>query len=443
MRLTTILALIGQMLLASSLLAQETGAGQVQLPLDEYTRLIEISRQPVTLRRPVPVRYALGNAVMSVGVSGGAQRAAATVTVEFTGDVFETDWLLIPVLPAGTPVETVTVDGQPVQLVAGPAGLGWVTDAAGSYRMRLVYRADAVSFEAGYGLSLPMVAAVSTQLTATLPGVGLDVAVIPSAGAQSEPVNGLTRVTATVPSTNGLQISWRVPTDRGHALRRASYSGRLVDDAVLWTGQLEVDSFSDDTVTLELLPRGVTLSSLQVDGEEAPILVEDGQFVTLVRGRGTHRVTLGFEVPVIRGDGPPRTEFRIPEIPVSRFELTLPGKKEVAATPSSSVTSRASGAWTVATVHVPMTHQLRLSWSEALPADVDAATRVEATVYHAIRAEDGVLHVHAMVSYDVRRGQTNVVELLLPDDVQVNRVDSEKVRSSTGDRERRLVDSAA
>ena len=346
MRFATILGVIGQMLLAPPLLAQELGPGQVQLPLAEYTRLIELSRQPPIARRPVPASYALGNARMSVDVSGGAQRAVATVTVQLTIDVLEDDWVLVPVLPAGTPVDTVAVDDQPVQLIAGPAGLGWVINEAGSYRMRLVYRVDAVSFEAGYGLSLPMVEASSTQLTATLPGTGLDVAVIPSAGARSDPTNGRTRVTATVPSTTGLQISWRVPSGRGHSLSRASYSGRLVGDAVLWTGQLDVDAFSDATVTLKLLPRTVTLSALQVDGADAPILVEDGRFVTLVRGRGLHRVTLGFQVPVIRGDGPPRIEFPIPEIPVSRFELTLPGEKEVTASPASSVTHQASGAST-------------------------------------------------------------------------------------------------
>ena len=425
MRTVTILVLIGQIVLASSVFAQETGSGQVQLPLDDYARLIEMSRQPVTAPRPVPASYALGNARMSVNVSSGAQRTVATVTVELTIDVLEDGWVLVPILPAGTPVETVTVDDRPVRLIAGPTGIGWATDVAGSYRMRVVYRVDTASFEAGYGLSLPVVEATSTQLTATLPGVGLDVAVIPSAGAQSEPVDGQTRVTATVPSTTGLQISWRVPTEQGHALSRASYSGRLVGDVVLWTGQLDVDSFTDDTATLELMPRSVTLSSLQVDGEDAPILVADGQFVTLVRGRGTHRVTLGFQVPVVRGDGPPHTEFRIPEIPVSRFELTLPGKKEVTANPSSGVTTQVRAASTVATVHVPMTRHLRLSWSEALPEDIEAATRVDAAVYHAVHAEEGVLHVHAMVLYDVRRGETNVVELLLPDDVQVNRIDSE------------------
>jgi hypothetical protein len=95
--------LTAQMLLASSTLAQEPSSGQVQLPLDEYTRLVEITRQPVTVKRPVPESYALGNAVMTVDVSGEAPRAVATVTVQLTIDVLEDQWVQVPVLPAGTP----------------------------------------------------------------------------------------------------------------------------------------------------------------------------------------------------------------------------------------------------------------------------------------------------------------------------------------------------
>ena len=437
MRHAIIPVLLAQLLLASSVFGQPSTtpptatttttstSGQVQLPLDVYTQLIALVRQPTPTPRPVPASYAIGDARMHVDVASGSQRTVATVTVDLTVEVLEDEWVLVPVLPVGTSVESVTVDNQAVQLIAGSAGLGWATNARGAHRMHLVYRVDAASFAAGFGLSLPVVAAASTQLTAILPGTGLDVSVIPSAGAQGEPVDSQTRVTATVPTTTGLQISWRMPTDQGHALSRASYTGQLVGDALHWIGELDVETFGADSVTLDLLPRGVPLSSVQVDGNDAPILVKDGRFVTLISGRGVHRVTLGFQVPVIRDDGPPRAEFPIPEVPVSHFELSLPGKKEVTASPSSNVTLQSRGASTVATVHVPMTRHLRLSWSEALPADVGAATRVDADVFHAIHAEEGVLQVHAMVSYDVRSGETNIVELLVPADVQINRIDSE------------------
>ena len=59
-----------------------------------------------------------------------------------------------------------------------------------------------------------------------------------------------------------------------------------------------------------------------------------------------------FEVPVVRGDGPPQATCPIPEIPVSRFDLTLDGKKEVSVYPSANVTTVEKGGKTMAICNV-------------------------------------------------------------------------------------------
>jgi hypothetical protein len=206
---------------------------------------------------------------------------------------------------------------------------------------------------------------------------------------------------------------------------RASYSGRLVGNAVDWSGKLSVELFSDETATLSLLPRSVTMSNLKVDGKDAPILVEGDRFVTLVKGRGVHSVVVEFQVPVVSGDGPPRVNLQVPPVPVSRFDLTLPGKKELTVTPAASIRSRIRGGSTIATVHVPLTGQVSFAWSEAVPEDVKAEVRSNASLYHVLHAEEGVLNGRVTVQYEVNRGETHVIELAVPDDVQINRISAE------------------
>src|SRR6185503_14940188 len=145
------------------------------------------------------------------------------------------------VLPPGTPVDGATVAGAPVLLVAAPSGLGWAVNKKGAYAMTLTYRVDAQRSPGGFALSLPVPQAAAIGLTATLPGSGLDVTVIPAAGTRISPGGGVTRVEATVPTTSGVQVSWRTPSGRGHSISRAQYTGRLVGDAVVWTGELGID----------------------------------------------------------------------------------------------------------------------------------------------------------------------------------------------------------
>ncbi len=413
MRHPTLLALFA--LFVPAAFAQTETSGQVELPLAVYNRLVETARDPET---PAPAGFALGSAKVTVTVDDGAAR----VGVELTVDVLANEWVLIPVLPAGTAVETATVGGAAVQLIASPGALAWATRQQGSHVMKLSYRLDAARSDAGLSLAVPLPRAASIGFAATLPGTGLDVAVIPSAGASVTENGGVTRVNATLPATAGVQLSWRLPAADGHALSRALYAGQLAGEAVVWNGELTVELLGDETVTLPLLPSSVTLRNLQVDGRDATILIEGERFATLLRGRGRHTVTAAFEVPVERRDGPPRIDLRVPPVPVSRFELTLPGDKEVTVSPASSVGTRRRGDATVATAHVPLTSEVQISWAETVPEEVRTEVRSSAAVYHAVHAEEGVLYVTARADLEVSRGETNVLRLEVPADVQVDRV---------------------
>jgi len=403
----------------------ETGdGGQVQLPLHVYQQLLQQASDPTKPPRPAPAGYALGNAAVTVTVEEIGQRASAAVHVQLGIEVLEDEWVLIPVLPTGTPVESVNVDGSVVQLIATPAGLAWTTNKAGSYAMAINYRVDAGRSDAGFTLPVPLPEAAAINLQATVPGTSIDSTVIPSAGTRTTPAGGATRIVATVPTTSGVQISWRVPTRRGHTISRAGYSGQLVGDAIVWTGKLAVELFTDETATLPLLPRSITLSDVRVDGEESTIFVEGDRFATLVKGQGLHEVVVVFQTPVKRGEGQPTVDFRIPQIPVSRFELTLPGKKELDVKPLANVSAEIGKETTVAVVHVPMTDRVSFSWSEAVPEEIKAELRANASTYHLIHAEEGVLYVRARVAYEITRGESNVIDLLLPPGVQINRIES-------------------
>ncbi|MEO1086260.1 MAG: hypothetical protein AAFY88_18650, partial [Acidobacteriota bacterium] len=328
----------------------------------------------------------------------------------------------MPILPAGTPVEDVRVDDQPVQLAATADGLAWGVRRAGTYRLKLRYRADVHTAGVGSTLALPVPQASSIVLRASVPEADIDLAVVPAAGRDIQRTASSTTVRATVPTTRGVLVSWRRASGRDHVLSRAEYRGRLEGDAVRFLATYDLELWSDAAFTLPLLPRSVTLSRLEVDGEAAPIVVDGDRFATRVSGRGRHTVTAGFEIPVQTGDGPPSLHVELPEVPVSRLELRLPGKKDIAMAPSSSVTTRTDGDETVATAHLPMTRALQISWTEAVPDAVRAELRAHAGLYHAAHAEEGVLAVRALVDIQVTRGATSAWTLTVPEDVQVNEV---------------------
>lgn len=397
--------------------------GEVRIPVERYDQLVAAQGGASD---EGGVQWSWGTATSSVSVSSSGGVPSATVTTTARVRVFEAD-AVVPVLPGAVALRSVKVDNTDTRLTPSGGGFVWRATEASIYEFKLEYVVDGSRSDQGWSLGLPLPPVPSTRLDATVPGEGLDLAAIPASGVVVANHQSTTRIDATVPASPGVQLTWRAGTAGGHTLSRATYSGALRGDAVTWTATFAVDAGGGDTIVLPLLPTSVALVSLSVDGEEAPVLVEGDRFATHIRGSGRKSVVAVFEVPVDRTDGPPKVSMNVPEVPVSRFQLTLPGEKTVTVSPSANVALERRGGRTVATVNVPMTSALTLSWPEAIPEAVAEEVRANASLYHAAHAEEGVLQLRAAVVFDVTRGEANQFELDLPPDVQINEVLGEGV----------------
>ena len=417
--------------------------GDVRIPLADYTALLALLANDPDR---APAAYAIGQSNVSVQVRELDERKTAIVNIQVQVETFEDEWVLVPLLPPGTALRGARVDGKPVQLVERPDGLSWSTSKAGTFKVQLVYSVDPQRTETGYVLPLAVPRAAATGLSLTVPETGIDLSVVPSADAQTVTGEGFTRVTASVPATPLIVVSWHSGSQVPFAISRATYSGELREDALVWTGEFEVEIFGGGRITLPVMPSGVTLSDIRVDGEEATVFDNDGFFATVVQGRGRHRVQVAFQVPVVSDDGPPRASLQIPKIPVSRFDLVLPGRKAVTVSPIANVVTTELGEDTRATAYIPVSDRVTFSWSAAVPDDLRGQVRANASLYHAVHAEEGVLHAIGIVAYEITHGKTDLLELDLPADAQVNRISapaggvSDWVVTATDDNGRQHID---
>jgi hypothetical protein len=416
------LAALGALMCALVASGAAAEPAQVQLPLAAYDRMVEQARAPEQPERPAPAPYALGTAALDVDVAeSGTGHAQVSLQVR----VLEDGWALVPLLPNGTAVSSASVDNRPVELLSTPAGLSWSCARAGSYQLRLEYDVDPHSSQHGRALALPLPAAPSTQLHAQLPGSELDVAVIPAAAVSSSSNHDSTEVAATIPAGRGVQLSWRQPSEHGHSLSRARYRGVLQRDAVHFDAEIALELFEAESTSLPLLPSDIILSALTIDGKPSTIEVVDDTFAARVRGRGAHRIQLAFELPVARGDGAPHVDLRIPEVPVSELEISLPAGKEIALEPAAHVEAERRGGNTVSRAFLPLTSRVRISWGEAVPQEENEELLANANVYHLVHAEEGVLYVRALVVYEVTSGHSNMIVLDVPSGVQVSDIHAE------------------
>ena len=399
--------------------------GQVTLPLDEYQRLLQ---QATTQPLPAPSGYAVGQSVLNVVFHQRDGHVTATVQADVEIETFENEWALVALLGPGAALESARINGEPVQLVQRAEGLFWLTEKRREATVQLVYHVDSRFAERSYVTSLPVPRAAATRFTMQIPQTHIDLAVAPAANLVTSETDNGTSASGTLPSTASMMVSWRVAAEREFVLSRADYTGASQADAIAWHATIDAEMLIDGEVTVPLVSTATTLLEVRVDGEPATVFSEDGRFAVRLAGAGKHRIDLSFLSAVTYPDGVPSTGFDIPDVPVSKFQLTLEGDKLVQATPhggqKSSVEINHEDGATVATFFIPMSTHLALNWMEAIPEDVAVERRANAVVYQALHAAEGVLYGLAAIRYEITRGEANALEFSIPSNAQVNHITS-------------------
>ncbi len=119
-----------------------TASGEVRVPLAQYQELLS-QLSAADQVRPAPARYAYSKMSVQVNANDQDGRVTATVTIQATLRTLESEWTLVPLLPAGIAVSRAEIDGATIALVAAPEGLAWAAESAGEYSLLLVYQVDA------------------------------------------------------------------------------------------------------------------------------------------------------------------------------------------------------------------------------------------------------------------------------------------------------------
>ncbi|MCB1053419.1 MAG: hypothetical protein H6510_04730 [Acidobacteria bacterium] len=419
--LHTIQIALASFCLFSPTIALIQESGNVELPLATYNELVEKGRVPPQIPPTAPTDFALGDAQVQVNFRGPQQKSAE-IHIDLTVEVFESKWCTIPMLPSGTPIRTVRMDGSPIQLVHVQGWLNWITQAKGTHRISLDYALDIHDFESGASLALPLPLASATTISGVIPGSGLDVALLPAAGLNTRPQGSDTFFQATIPTSQAVHLSWRRLSVHAFSLARTLLNGQVRPNAIVWAGSIDVEILRDEQVLIPILPNPTTLRELTVDGKKTSIQVEKDQIQCRVSGKGWHTIAFHFEVPIQRSSGPPEVSVPLPAAPITELNLTLDGKKEVQITPAADVRTTHQAKTTIAQAFVPMTAQARISWTEAVPEEVNQEIRMSGDLFHSARAEEGVLYLRARCLVEVTRGSVKSLQFAVPEGAQINEV---------------------
>ncbi|MCX4245132.1 hypothetical protein [Paraliomyxa miuraensis] len=199
----------------AALLVLPTTAGaeepeRVVMKLDEFLKLYEATKEK---EAEAPRDHALASARYSgrVLVEDGRPHAATFKAKLHVEVLRKKGWARVPVLPATVALQSATIDGKEAAVVIEDGYYTLVTERRGAFDLQLEFAAAVTTAQGRSSLAFDLAPSGATELELAVPAdQDLDFTVA-NARLSSDKVVGSDRVvTATLPATGSLSVSWQV-----------------------------------------------------------------------------------------------------------------------------------------------------------------------------------------------------------------------------------------
>ena len=414
-------------LLAGVANAEPPPGERVQMSLERYAKLMATVRG----REGPRAAWQRGSVQVSLPeiTEGGV---FATVTVDGRMSLLADDPAEVPLLPGDVVVQRAQVAGDNAALVRREGvHTAMLTGGKGVRNVALTYLVPVKMADGGVHLLVPLpplagasLTVDASELTGGAEGAALEV----WPGAQVE-VNG-DQLTATLPATHAFVLRW-ADAGRQRIVHRVEYrirpdhSGDGMDveatfEAVLATPHATIAVAHGETALISVLEGTKPLGSF---------VSADWHRATL-RGTGRHAVRARFRLPIDRTQGQPQIVLQLTQVPITRLEVSVPGKRTLELEPEVPVTSVVTGegdrALTRATAYLPPSEQAIVRWTETLAA-LEQFVRINTETYQLLTIEEGAMRSKINLSYEVIRGKVKELPIEIPDDAVVVKVTGDGV----------------
>ena len=336
--------------------------------------------------------------------------------------------LEVPLVPSHVVLTNVQLGGSPAGLIArNGLHVASLDPDDDEVNVSMTYRVAAVVDGAGRAAAIiPL---------PPLPGAALELSgAIGSDTVELTPPVPLSRngaqLAGELPAVTAISVRWSLPgADR--AVRRVDY--RITPDA---SGNgMDVEATyqargAGPRTAVRLAHAGAALIDVREGREPLTTYVSDDWHHAVVTGRGDHVVIAQFRVPIDRAQGRPQISLSLDRVPITRVEISVPGKRAISFEPAVPVTTTVTGeddkAVTRASGYLPPSDAVVAQWTESRAAP-EQRDHINSESYQLLTLEEGAIKSRVRIRYEVIRGKVKELPIAVPEGVMVNKVSGDGV----------------
>ena len=217
------------------------------------------------------------------------------------------------------------------------------------------------------------------------------------------------------------------PQPASYAVYSTKYNASLEEDIADIKGEVNFEVFGKGIVRIPIVRKDdVGLIEVSVNRGASYVMAEGNRYMLIVDKPGKYKLDLEYLIKVKREreGGPGQFNLETMPAPVSEFEFTIAEEKtDIFIEPSIKTETKEEKDKTVAWAIMPMTNNILVRWTKALPKETITHVKLEPKVYSTVNnffsVGEGVLRCNTVINYSILQAEISAMRIEVPEDVTV------------------------
>jgi hypothetical protein len=209
-----------------------------------------------------------------------------------------------------------------------------------------------------------------------------------------------------------------------YLITRAEYNGVMGQNSTTFDATFDLEIFKKertDYPKIQIMPQSVALRKIELDGNPALVMVENGWYVLTTDKVGQHKVTISFSIETELEKGPDVLNLTIPRTAITLFNIDIPltdARVEIPQAKYMTISKRGSYSSVKAVLSTTSNVALRLHRT-IIKEKKKVPAKIYAEVMNLLSVEDNALRVTSAFKLNVLQNSISGVKVYVPDGYSV------------------------
>ena len=212
-------------------------------------------------------------------------------------------------------------------------------------------------------------------------------------------------------------------------ITKSIYSGEMKNDNTVFTGTFTLHVLRENNyIKIPILSQSIALEDVQVDGQPALIISENGYHHVVLSKTGEHTVKAFFSLKSSLDKGPHKIDLGIRQTPITLLGLKLPlSDIDIEIPQAQQITTKIKEGATLVSAVIAPGSAISVRWRKKVAVTEKIPPKIYSDLYHLVSIEDDAFKISTDIHLSILHSEVDHIRISIPDNVNVLSITGEGV----------------